>query len=527
MIRVTLSRKGRSSLVVLLVVSYALSGSALPGGAIVGNITGLGSRVPVASAASPPAGSISPSVNGEIPVPATFGGGGDASSIGVGSATTSAGNGINPETGDLAESTSDFSIPTFGPGLDLTRTYSSLLAQEQTAAGTLGVMGYGWSMGAFGDSLSFARPVSGWMYRVAGPSGTGSGDSPSGTLATSALFNSPSGVAVDSSGDVLVADQLNSRIVLVAGSYASPFVTGGIFPGNIYNIAGSTGGATGSCVDGSPATGNCLNKPKGVAVGPSGNLLIADTNNDTVDLVAATTSDPLYSGTLTVGDIYVVAGVSGTGGAPTSGGPATSSDLRSPQGVTTDANGNAYIADTGNNYAEIVCSTATATPLASCSTARYLYTLIGNGTSGSGGDTGPANMSQLDYPTNVAVDPWGNLYVSDDLNSRVQEEAASNHTQWAQPPETKLDVYTVSGTSPTCSTPSGDGTTAGSACLSNNFGITVDSSGNVLVDDSGFNELQEIPWASGDMWGQAMTSGSIYTIGGSTSGSYARRGTGH
>jgi Domain of unknown function (DUF6531)/NHL repeat len=478
------SRTYRSLGALILVLSYALVGSIVPGQSFIGGVAGLGTPVSIAHASSTPTPALAASVNGEVPALATFGGS-DPSSPGVSSATIGAASGVNPETGDLTESNTDLSLPSFGPGLDFTRTYDSLLAQQQAATGASGLLGYGWS-NSTGSGLSLNRPVPGWMYRSAGPSGTGSGDSMNGVVATGADFNSPSGVAVDSEGNLFMADTANSRVVMVAAGYRNPFLSGSLLvPGDAYTVAGSWSGATGSC-NAQVATGACLNLPHGVAIDPSGNLLIADTSNNTVDLVAATSTDPLHSGTMTVDDIYVVAGT-GVSGAPTSGVAATSSKLNAVQGVTADSVGNLYIADTLNQVVETVYA-GVSTPFRSSPTLRDIYVIVGNGTPGSTGDGGAATSGLLHSPTGVAVDASTNLYVSDELNSRVQEEAAITHVQWGQS-ETLLDVYTVVGTTGSTGI-SANGTAASSAKLDDNFGIAVDSSNNLYIADSGDHELE-------------------------------------
>ena len=150
-------------------------------------------------------------------------------------------------------------------------------------------------------------------------------------------------MAVDGAGNVLIADTFNNRIRVVAAStgtyYGRPMTAG-----DIYTIAG--GGASG-LGDGGPATAAQLNTPAGVAVDGAGNLLIADTYDNRIRVVAASTGT-YYGQPMTAGDIYTIAGT-GTGGFSGDGSPATAAELYTPSGVAVDAAGNLFITDTANN----------------------------------------------------------------------------------------------------------------------------------------------------------------------------------
>lgn len=467
----------------------------------------------------------SPSVNGEIPLTATFGAG-DPASPGVDSSNMSVADGVNPETGGLSESTTDFSIPTFGPSLDFTRTYDSLLAQQQTASGKPGSLGYGWSS-SFGTSLTIGTPEPGFLYRAAGPSGTGSGYAGDGGLATNALLYDPYGVTVDSHGDVFVADSGNNRIQMIAAGNTTPLVAS-TTPGDIYTVAGSTTNVAGTCTNGSVAVGSCLKHPTGVAVDPAGNLYIADAWNNRIEMVAATTSSPFVSGGTTVNRVYTVAGqVSGTSGVPTNGSGATSSSakLNDPEGVTLDSAGNLYIADRTNMAVEEVPANAV-TQWGSSFSADDIYVIAGQAGSAGGhsGDTGAAASALLNLPSGVSLDSSGNLFIADDGNARVQEVAATTTSPFVSGGTSVGHIYTIAGNANGTHGNSGDGGPATSALISANFGVTVDSSGNVYLTDSGNNEIQEVARGGGDQWGQSMSSGDIYTVAGSASGTSGNSG---
>ena len=261
----------------------------------------------------------------------------------------------------------------------------------------------------------YGQPMTaGDIYTIAGDGGTGaSGD---GGPATSASVV-PQGVAIDSAGNVLIADTFNSRIRVVAAStgtyYGQPMTAG-----DIYTIAG--GGASG-LGDGGPATAALLNLPARVAVDGAGNLLIADTYDNRIRVVAASTGT-FYGQPMTAGDIYTIAGT-GTGGFSGDGSPATAAELYTPSGVAVDAAGNLLIADTYNNRIRVVAA-STGTFYGQPMTAGDIYTIAGTGTGGFSGDGGPATAAELYSPSGVAVDAAGNLFITDKANNRIRVVAA-------------------------------------------------------------------------------------------------------
>ena len=196
----------------------------------------------------------------------------------------------------------------------------------------------------------YGRPMTaGDIYTVAGDGTYGfSGD---GGPATSAALAAPQGVAVDAAGNLLIAAEVNFRVRVVAAStgtfYGRPMTAG-----DIYTVAGD--GSSGFSGDGGPATRAELNLPGGVAADSAGNLLIADTGNQRVRVVAASTGT-FYGRPMTAGDIYTVAG-NGQATYSGDGGPAARAELGGPQGVAVDAAGNLLIADTGNQRVRVVAA---------------------------------------------------------------------------------------------------------------------------------------------------------------------------
>ncbi len=198
-------------------------------------------------------------------------------------------------------------------------------------------------------------------------------------LATNAQLSFPEGVAVDSAGNLYIADQANSRIRKVTNGVITTFAGGGST-----SVIGYTG----------PATNAQLITPWGVGVDSAGNVYIAETE---LSLVLKVSN----------GVMSTVAGGSfgpGTG----DNGPATSAELLYPQGVAVDSAGNLYIADTVNNRIRKVAN-------------GMITTVAGNGTQGFSGDNGPATSAELIRPYGVAVDSAGNLYIADTGNNRIRK----------------------------------------------------------------------------------------------------------
>jgi hypothetical protein len=180
--------------------------------------------------------------------------------------------------------------------------------------------------------------TAGHIYRVAGTGHEGfSGD---GGPATGAELNHPRGVRADAAGNLVIADEENSRVRVVAAETGT-FYGRAMTAGDIYTVAGD--GTQGFSGDGGPATSASLNSPPGAAVDHAGNLLIADNENQRVRVVAESTGT-FYGRAMTVGDIYTVAG-NGTEGFSGDGGPATSAELAQPGDVTADGAGNLLFAD--------------------------------------------------------------------------------------------------------------------------------------------------------------------------------------
>ncbi len=185
--------------------------------------------------------------------------------------------------------------------------------------------------------------------------------------------------------------------------------------GDIYTIAG-TGGA-GYTGDGGPATNAALYYPQDVTADSAGNLVIADTGNNVIRVVAGH-DGTFYGQPMTAGNIYTIAGT-GAQGFSGDGGPATSAGLTVPASVTVDATGNLVIADYGDNRVRVVAS-SDGSYYGQPMTSGDIYTIAGTGAQGFSGDGGQATSATLHYPQGVTVDGSGNVLVTDSGNNRVR-----------------------------------------------------------------------------------------------------------
>ncbi len=220
----------------------------------------------------------------------------------------------------------------------------------------------------------------GTISTVAGRGVAGfSGD---GGPATGASINGPLGLALDASGNLYFADQINHRIRRVTPG------------GTIDTVAGT--GVGGFSGDGGPARSAALNFPVAVALDALGNLYITDLFNLRIRKVDAG------------GTISTLAG-NGVSGSSGDGGPATSASLRNPNFLALDAVGNLYIADSGNNRVRRVGRDG------------VIKTVAGTGTAGFSGDGGVPTSALLSSPRAVTLDAAGNLYISDWGNQRVRK----------------------------------------------------------------------------------------------------------
>ena len=260
-----------------------------------------------------------------------------------------------------------------------------------------------------------------------------------GGLATSASLNTPTAVAVDANGNIYIADSNNNRIRVVSN-------------GNINTFAGN--GTAGYSGDGGAATSASLYTPRGVAVDANGVVYIADTNNHVVRKVSA-------------GTISTIAGNAQQQGFYGDNGTASSAGLDTPTGVAVDATGKVYVADSNNHRVRLL-SGATLSTFAGNGTAAYsgdggaatsaaiafplgvsldamgnifvadsnnhvirrvgsagtITTIAGEGEQGFFGDAGGPNAAVLDTPSGV-LPLNDNVFIADLNNQRVRSTSAT------------------------------------------------------------------------------------------------------
>jgi hypothetical protein len=349
------------------------------------------------------------------------------------------------------------------------------------------------------------KMTTGDIYTVAGNGTAGfSGD---GGRATAAELK-PQGVRVDGTGNLVIADSGNSRVRVVAvksGTFYGKKMTAA----DIYTVAGN---GTESSGNGGPALKAELD-PGSVAVDGAGNMLISDTNDNQIRVVAAS-AGTFYGKKMTADDIYTVAG-NGTPGFSGDGGRAGAAELNLPEDVVADGAGNLVIADSENSVVRVVAAKS-GTFYGKMMTAGDIYTVAGNGGFGFSGDGGRATKAELRVPAGVAVDGAGNLLIVDGGNSRIRVVAATSGTFYGVA-MTAGDIYTVAGDGTGAF--SGDGGPATAAGIAP-AGVAVDGAGNLVIADHGNFRIRVVAATSGTFYGQAMIANDIYTVAGDGNGNY-------
>ena len=271
--------------------------------------------------------------------------------------------------------------------------------------------------------------------KVSTIAGTGiAGFSGDNGLAVLAMINNPTGIALDTAGNIYIADQGNNRIRKI-----------NIATGKINTAAGN--GVVGYSGDGAAATLAKLNSPTALALDSTGNIYIADYSNHCIRKVTKAT-----------GKITTIAG---TGNAGYSGDAAAANlaELNNPGGVAVDDIGNVFVADQGN-YVIRKISAATGN----------ISTFAGTGSQGFSGDGAAATSADLDSPSGVAVDTSGNVYITE-LGNRVRIVTIANG-----------NINTVAGTG--TANYSGDGSLSVSAEINSPFSSFVAENGDLYIADT-------------------------------------------
>ena len=319
-------------------------------------------------------------------------------------------------------------------------------------------------------------PGKSWVVTTLAGSSTAGDKNGTGTAAQ---FDKPHGVAVDSSGNVYVADTDNHRIRKIT------------LKGVVSTLAGSTAGYNPEDAIGTEAQ---FSNPFGVAVDSDGNVYVADTDNHRIRKITSARVVSTLAGDGTTAQFSFPAGVAvdsdnnvyvadsgnhrirkitSTGGISTLAGNGSAGDkdatgtearFRNPYDVAVDSSGILYVADYHNHRIRKITSEGVVT------------TLAGNGTAGDKNGAGTA--AQFNYPSGVAVDSSGILYVADYSNNRIRKITS----------EGKVTTLAGNGSA-------GDKDATGTeARFRNPNGVAVDSSGILYVADSGNNRIRKIEY---------------------------------
>jgi sugar lactone lactonase YvrE len=258
----------------------------------------------------------------------------------------------------------------------------------------------------------------------------GSKGSADGT-GTAASFNGPTGVAIDGSGNVYVADKDNHLIRKITSA------------GVVTTFAGSgSGGSTNGT-----GTAASFYFPQDVAVDGSGNVYVGEEGNHLIRKITS---------------VGVVTTLAGSGSKGSADGTGTAASFNNPMGVAVDGSGNVYVAERSNHLIRKITS------------AGVVTTLAGSGSQGSADGTGTA--ASFNEPHGVAVDDDGNVYIGDYSNHRIRKITSAGV------------VTTLAGSG---SQGSADGTST-AASFRSPLGVAVDGSGNVYVGEHNNHLIRKI-----------------------------------
>jgi len=320
--------------------------------------------------------------------------------------------------------------------------------------------GYLYVADNLGNVVRRIDPATGQQIIVAGNGIAGNGYTTGGLAgstipgwdnipATQAQLNQPHDVAIDSAGNLYIADFANQRVRKVDKLDGT---------GTITTVAGN--GQPGYNGDGIPATSAQIACPTGVDVDDAGNVYISDWGNHRVRKVTAGGNPTISTvagtgvGTALCINAPIVSGYNGDNI------PATSAKLNQPLTVAHDAAGNIYIADAFNNRIRKVDTTG------------VISTYAGTGVGSYNGDGLPATSTQIYGPWDLHLDGSGNIYFADISNQRVRKiDATSQHL-----------VTTVAGTG--AKAVSGDGGLAIDTPLIHPWAVAGDPAGNLYISET-------------------------------------------
>ena len=292
----------------------------------------------------------------------------------------------------------------------------------------------------------------------------------------------PSDVAVDSHGDVFIAEATAQRVQEVRSGSRG-----------VVTVAGTgSGGFNGN---GLAAASSELDQPTGVAVDGAGDLFIADTANCRVRVLPATSTTTLFGQAVTAGHLFTVAGT-GVCGSAGQGGPVQSAQLWNPVAVTLDAAGDLLVADSGDQSVLLVPAGAGGSFYGTAVGAGDLGTVVG-GTGSYGpylADGLPANgpTAELNDPRGLAVGPTGALFVTDGFMHVIRAVPAVNETLFGRVMKAG-DLSTVAGALPVATAAgSNDGTRWVVTQMGTPVGIAISASGALFYADAGLSRVRVI-----------------------------------
>jgi uncharacterized protein (TIGR03437 family) len=258
-------------------------------------------------------------------------------------------------------------------------------------------------------------------------------------VASAAMLNLPTGVALDAAGDILIADTWNQRIRQVTAD------------GRIHTLVGT--GAVGVGAEGLAPAQTPLSEPSGVCIDRGGTLFVVDTFNHRV-LEAAPQA------------MVVTAAGNGAPGDAGDGGPARLAQLNLPSACSRDSAGNLFIADTSNHRIRKVAPSGA------------ISTVVGTGTAGFSGDESPAIAASINTPRGVVVDDNGDIFIADTGNNRIRQVTPDGV------------IHTIAGQA--AAGFAGDGGPAATAQINAPGGLLLDGAGDLYFADTGNNRVRRL-----------------------------------
>jgi serine/threonine protein kinase, bacterial len=358
---------------------------------------------------------------------------------------------LDDNGGNTLTVAADATTFTFTTALQSGATYDVTVATQPTGESCTVTSASGTVASASVTSVAIACVESGVTVSTFAGSATAGNTNGTGTGAS---FDGPAGVALDSSGNLYVAEYYNNDIRKI-----SPAGVVTLFAGSSSGTSGNTNG-TGS--------GATFHNPTGVAVDSAGNVYVADESNNEIRMITPAGVVTTFAGSGTAGN------VDGTG---------TAAEFNGPEGIAIDSSGNLWVADGGNNEIRKIT-----TPGA------VVTTWAGNGTAGRANGNGTS--ATFNMPVGVAVDSSGNLYVADFNNNEIRKIDTT-------------DAVTLFAGSSTGASGSANGTGSAAEFLGP-FGIAIDSAGNLYVTDSGNSEIRMLtPSAVVTTYAGSTTAGNV------------------